>query len=230
MLTTHFVSARAGAAQAPTPVAGGAFGSSDLAQRARSVHEKECRRSSFKTGIAPAAPLATFTLAPATDAGHLDSDGVLCAAGIAAFEASQLPVTKELEDATRRKCTTTDKYGGAIGKFNRFLVRNNFGDWFYEVEAGKGDWVPRKRASGELSVVPAAFITFYLLACATGGYTTTQGGVTQLTGARTAAARSRRRFSSSEVGVTRAHSRKEQRQGVPQPHGHRDLRARKDAR
>jgi hypothetical protein len=116
----------------------GLFASSELSQRSRSVNEKECRRSKL---IRAPAPLESFKLAAAPDAGQLDADGVLCAAEIAAFEAKSAKISKELADATARKDST-----GRIGMFNNFLVLNNFGAWFEEIEPGV--WRPRKRASG----------------------------------------------------------------------------------
>jgi hypothetical protein len=170
------------------------FGSSDAAKRWKTVNEKEFRASSVINALSPAAPPESFQLARAPGPGHLDPDGVLCSAQMRAFVAANTQVANELQDATSRKAATRTKYCSMVGLFQRFLTLNNFGEWFGESKSGSGDWHPLRRASdGTLLVVPPALITFYLLACGTGGYTTTMDGVTRMTGASARCRRARAR-------------------------------------
>ena len=166
----------------PHPPAG-AFANSDASVRRRLVLEKDCRRAVSLADLSPAAPLDSMNLVPMPEVGQLDSDGVLNPEALQEFVAAVAPMAKKVTSDASRKASTTFKYGGSVGLFHRFLVLNNCGRWFEEVKDGEGRWQPRKRASGELLVVPPELLTYYLLACATGGHTMTSAGAVELTGA-----------------------------------------------
>ena len=147
------------------------------------VLEKDCRRASCLADLSPAAPLDSLNLVPMPEEGLLDSDGVLNPEALKQFVAVVAPMAKKVNDDASRKPSTMFKYGGSVGLFHRFLVLNNCGCWFEEVTSGDGRWKPRRRANGELLVMPPELLTYYLLACATGGNTMTSAGAVALTGA-----------------------------------------------